>query len=426
MEFLIIIIFLVGYLAIAFEHVIGVSKTASALIAGVLSWTIYILFQNDKHLVVDELTGHLGEISGILFFLLGAMTIVELIDLHDGFDIITDRIKQRSYLKLMWTVGFLTFILSPLLDNLTTTIVVLSLLRKLVPNHQERIKFAGIVVIASNAGGAWSPIGDVTTTMLWIGGQISAANIIKSLFIPSLICLLVPLLLISIGTSGRTLNMPYNNRQHKKVREAHKYIVFLSGALILIAVPVFKTATHLPPYMGILIGLGLIWIIVEMLHKGRGYEEKQDFSVSHALRKIDAPSILFFLGILLTIAALDSTRLLEKGALWLNENIGDESFIAVSFGLLSAIVDNVPLVAGAQGMFNMDKYPMDDYFWHLLALTTGTGGSCLIVGSAAGVAAMGMEKINFFWYLKKISWLALLGFLSGSLVFIAQHHWFGS
>ncbi len=419
----IVIVFIIGYAAIALEHGIGINKAASALVTGVLCWTIYVSFATDKHQVSEQLTEHLGELSGILFFLLGAMTIVELIDVHDGFNLITDRINQTDQRKLLWIVSFITFFLSPLLDNLTTTIVMISLLRKLINDHDTRLLYAGMIVIAANAGGAWSPIGDVTTTMLWIGGQITAANIIIQLILPSLICLLVPLIVLSLRVKG-SVTRPEINHVNKtpELSKKQQAIVFFSGVVILILVPVFKSVTHLPPYMGILIGLGILWIITEIMHGDKPEREKHHLSVSHALRKVDSPSILFFLGILLSIAALQSTGVLSSLAQWMSEKTGNENVIAISFGLLSAIVDNVPLVAAAQGMYSLDQYPTDHSFWEFLAYTTGTGGSALIIGSAAGVAAMGMEKINFLWYLKKMSVLALLGYFAGAGMYLLQHY----
>lgn len=422
---LIVIVFVLGYAAIAFEHGIGVNKAASALITGVLCWTIYVMFSGDKEVVSHQLTEHLGELSGILFFLLGAMTIVELIDVHDGFNIITDRITQSNKRKLLWIISFITFFLSPLLDNLTTTIVMISFVRKLIDDKEDRLLFTGMIVIAANAGGAWSPIGDVTTTMLWIGGQITAINIILQLFIPSSLCLLVPLVVLSAQLKGNVIK-PVETEPNKvsDLTKTQQSVVLFSGALILILVPVFKTITHLPPYMGILIGLGLLWIITEIMHGNKPDREKNFLSVSHALRKIDTPSILFFLGILLSIAALQSTGVLSSLAQQMSSSIGNENIIVLSIGLLSSIVDNVPLVAAAQGMYSLNQYPTDHYFWEFLAYATGTGGSVLIIGSAAGVAAMGMERINFFWYLKKISLLALMGYFSGAGMYMLQHYLF--
>lgn len=426
MHELLIITFVLGYLLIAFEHPIKVNKAAIAIITGVVSWTIYIHFIPDKHLVNEQLTHHLGELSAILFFLLAAMTIVELIDAHNGFDIITARINLADKRKLLWMLAFLTFFLSAVLDNLTTTIVMISLLRKLVRNHHERLLFTGIIVIAANAGGAWSPIGDVTTTMLWIGGQITAANLSLKLILPSLICLVVPLIILSFTIKGRISG---NVSEEKKIASLlttqHQSIVFVSGILALVFVPVFKTITHLPPYMGILIGLGVLWIITELIHKKKDESIRHSFSVVQALRKIDTSSILFFLGILVSIAALESAGILSWIANWMTRVIASDSMIVLSLGMLSAIVDNVPLVAAAQGMFDLIQYPVDHYFWIFLAYTAGTGGSALIIGSAAGVAAMGLEKINFFWYIRHISLLAVTGYFAGALVYILQHKFFG-
>jgi len=421
MSGLIIVIFILGYAAIALEHTIKLNKAASALITGVLCWVVYIVFVPDKHLINAQLTQHLGELSGILFFLLSAMTIVELIDSHDGFNIITDRITQTNKKSLIWIVGFITFFLSAILDNLTTTIVMISLLRKLIKDEKDRLFFVGTVVIAANAGGAWSPIGDVTTTMLWIGGQITAFKIIVKLILPSLFCLIVPLIFISLKLKGKVERTEkVNNTQKTSLPEKDQKIVLFSGISVLILVPVFKTLTNLPPYMGILFGLGVLWIITEVLHRSKDEENKHTLTVVHALRKIDTSTILFFLGILIAIAAMQSTGILTRLANLMAESIGNISTIVISIGLLSSVVDNVPLVAATQGMYDLAQYPTDHFFWEFLAYCAGTGGSALIIGSAAGVAAMGMEKINFFWYLKKISWLALVGFFSGAIIYIVQ------
>lgn len=418
----VIIIFIIGYAAIAFEHSIKINKAASALITGVLCWTVYILFSVDKLFVSEQLTHHLGNLSGILFFLLGAMTIVELIDAHDGFNIITNRITQTNKTKLLWIISFITFFLSAVLDNLTTTIVIVSLLRKIIQHPADRLFFAGITVIAANAGGAWSPIGDVTTTMLWIGGQITTVNIITKLFLPSLICLIVPLICASFKFKGN-ISQPsqLHNSKNNSLSATHQSIVFFSGVTVLILVPVFKTVTHLPPFMGILIGLGILWIITEIIHGKKDTQDKHHLSVAHALRKIDTPSILFFLGILVAIAALESTTVLTQLAAFMDAHLQSQNIIVLTMGLLSAVIDNVPLVAAAQGMYSLQQFPTDHYFWEFLAYCTGTGGSALIIGSAAGVAAMGMEKITFFWYLKKITALALAGYFSGALFYILQY-----
>ena len=423
---LIAIVFVIGYLAITTEHTIKVNKAASALITGVLLWTIYILFSSDKELVIESLNHHLGDVSGILFFLLGAMTIIELIDAHNGFDLITKSIDQKNKIKLLWIIAFITFFLSAILDNLTTTIVMISLIRKLINTDKDRLFFAGIIVIAANAGGAWSPIGDVTTTMLWIGGQITTFTIIYKLILPSLACLIAPLLYLTFRLKGdiqrpEVLNIDNN----KMLTVKQQKIVFYSGVMILVLVPIFKTVTHLPPFMGILIGLGILWVITEMLHVQKGDEHKHHLSVVYALRKIDTPSILFFLGILLSISALESVGVLTNIAKWMSDTLKDDNVIVISIGLLSSIIDNVPLVAAAQGMYDLSVYPTDSYFWEFLAFCAGTGGSILIIGSAAGVAAMGMERINFAWYLKNISGLALLGYIAGVLIYMLQNQLLG-
>lgn len=421
MTTVIVIIFIVGYLAIAFEHPLKINKAASALLTGVICWSIYALWGGDKEIVSGDLAHHLAEIAGILFFLLGAMVIVELIDAHDGFEIITERIKTTNKRKLVWIVGILAFFLSAVLDNLTTTIVMVSLLRKFIPSHKDRLMFAGLIVISANAGGAWSPIGDVTTTMLWIGNQVTTANIIIKTILPSLVCFFVPALVISLQMKGFVEPMPEKKEKLNSTGNERR-TVFIIGVASLLFVPIFKTITHLPPYMGIVFGLGAMWVLTEIVHSGKSEGEKGLLSVNHALRKIDTPSILFFLGILLAVSALQSTGVLTSVASALDSSIGDISVITIIIGFLSAIVDNVPLVAATQGMYSLDQYPTDHFFWEFLAYCSGTGGSILIIGSAAGVAAMGMEKIQFGWYLKKIAWLAIIGYLAGAAVFLLQHY----
>ncbi|MEP7374026.1 MAG: sodium:proton antiporter NhaD [Chitinophagaceae bacterium] len=424
MAIIIILIFILGYAAIAFEHTIRLNKAATALVTGVLCWTVYILFTEDKESVTEQLSHHLGEMSQILFFLMGAMTIVELIDAHDGFEIVTSRIKTTNKRKLMWIIALLSFFFSAVLDNLTTTIVMISLVRKLVADKNDRWMLAGLIVIAANAGGAWSPIGDVTTTMLWIGNQVTAGNIMKAVLVPSLVCLLVPVLLMRLVFKGniRRPVQPFDNNNFCTPREArHRNIVFFSGLSVLLLVPVFKTVTHLPPFMGILIGLGLIWIITEIIHSGKDEADRKNYTVGYALRKIDTPSILFFLGILLAISALESIGMLTSASAWMDKTLKDQNVIVMSIGLFSSVIDNVPLVAASQGMYDLSTYPTDHYFWEFLAYCSGTGGSVLIVGSAAGVAAMGLEKIDFIWYLKKIGWLALVGYFAGAFVYILMN-----
>lgn len=414
----VIIVFVIGYLAIAFEHPLKLNKAAAALLTGVLCWTIYVLSGIEKEHAVEELLHHLGEISSILFFLLGAMTIVELIDSHDGFTLITDKIKTRSKAKLLWIIAIITFFLSALLDNLTTAIVMTSLVAKLLEDKNDRLWFTGMIVIAANAGGAFSPLGDVTTTMLWIGKQITAQNIIAELILPSVAVCLVPLAIISPKFRNQTFS--FKNTSQVSVNRKEANLILVSGILLLLFVPVFKMLTHLPPFMGVLLALGVLWIIVSVIHFNKPNDQKHKLTVTHALEKIDTPSILFFLGILLAVSAIQSFGILKQLATFLDNSLGNVYLIGATLGLVSAIVDNVPLVAAAQGMYDLQTYPTDHHFWEFLALTTGTGGSAIIIGSAAGVAAMGIEKIDFMWYLKKISWIAILGFIAGILVFIGQ------
>lgn len=420
MEVLIVSIFVLGYAAIAFEHPLKINKAASALLTGVLMWTAFVLFSADKETVSEQLTQHLGNLSGILFFLMGAMTIVELIDAHDGFEVITSRINTNSKRKLLWIVSFLTFFLSAVLDNLTTAIVMASMTRKLVGGKKDRMFFVGMIVIAANAGGAWSPIGDVTTTMLWIGGQITSANIILKLIVPSLVCLLTPLAAVSFLMKGK-IERPADETSSLRTSAFERNFVFFSGVIVLIFVPVFKTVTHLPPYMGILLGLGVLWVITELIHHEKEREQRNLLSVAQALRNIDVPSILFFLGILLAISALESTHLLERLARIMDATIGNQTLIVMCIGFLSAIVDNVPLVAATMGMYDLSTYPTDSFLWEFIAYCAGTGGSILIIGTAAGVAVMGIEKIDFFWYLRKLGWLAAIGFLAGAGSYLLQH-----
>lgn len=446
---IIILVFVLGYLAIAMEHTIKVNKAASALLIGVVTWALYIL--NAESLVDTstkefsdfmtttgsselnkfvewQLAHFLGHISEILFFLLGAMTIVELIDAHEGFAVITNRIRTTNKVKLLWVISIVTFFLSAALDNLTTSIVMISLLRKLIDTRENRMFYAGMVIIAANAGGAWSPIGDVTTTMLWIGGQITAVNIIKTLILPSIVCLVVPLIYLTFTMKGniqRPAVIPVDTGlHHAKVSMFERNLVFGVGLGGLLFVPVFKTVTHLPPYMGMLFSLAILWVLTEILHKSKNEEVRESTTVVGVIRKVDTPSVLFFLGILVAIGSLQSTGVLVDLAGMLDAAIGDWRPIVVVIGLLSAIVDNVPLVAAAMGMYDMTTYGVDNPFWEFLAYCAGTGGSALIIGSAAGVAVMGMERIDFMWYMKKISLLALLGYLAGAVVYLLTYPFF--
>jgi NhaD family Na+/H+ antiporter len=411
MEPLVILIFVVGYLAIALEHPIKINKTASALLTGVLCWTLYAL--NSDEPITADLSHHLAQIAEILFFLLGAMTIVELVDAYQGFRLITDRIQTKNPKVLLWIICWVTFFLSSILDNLTTSIVMVSLIRKLIPDRNMRLFFAGMIVISANAGGAWTPIGDVTTTMLWIGGQISTVNIMKILFVPSVLCLLVPLLYLSFtlkGTLGESKEVPVEPGE-SSVKGSNIMLALGVGALIF--VPVFKTITHLPPYIGMLLGLGVLWVVSEFINPHADEAERKPLTASAALSRIDTSSVLFFLGILLAVGALESMHILSSFASWLDQTVGSQSLIITLIGLLSAIVDNVPLVAASMGMYSLETYPTDSFIWEYLAYCAGTGGSILIIGSAAGVAVMGMEKIDFIWYLKRISLIAMLGYFAG-------------
>ncbi|MFV0472616.1 MAG: sodium:proton antiporter NhaD [Paludibacteraceae bacterium] len=426
MTTLLIVIFVVGYLAIAFEHNLKINKTAPALLTGVLMWAVYIIASPDKHLVNEELLVHLGDISSILFFLMGAMTIVELIDSYNGFEVITEKITQTKKSSLLWVVSLLTFFLSAALDNLTTTIVMVSLLRKLIKDPETRLFFVGIVVVAANAGGAWSPIGDVTTTMLWIGGQISALNIVKQIFIPSFISMAAPLVVLSLSLKGYVERPFLATESYQKLSRKQQSIILTVGVVMLINVPIFKTITHLPPFMGMMLGLGVMWILLELMHRRHDNRSEEDQPLGRTmievLSRIDLASILFFLGILLAVGSLEASGLLHHLSEFLNGTIGNMSAIVMSIGILSSVVDNVPLVAATMGMYDLVQFPMDSYLWEFLAYCAGTGGSILIIGSAAGVAAMGMEKINFFWYVKNISWLALIGYLAGAFFYILEYY----
>ncbi len=414
-----LLIFIIGYILIALEHQIKLNKTASALVMGVACWFMYTLGNNDHHLFKETLNGHLGDIAGIVFFLMGAMTIVELMDAHKAFDIISNAIKTTQSRKILWIVTGISFFLSAALDNLTTTIVMISLAFKLIHDAKDRLYFASMIVIAANAGGAWSPIGDVTTTMLWIGGQISSIALIKNVFLPSLLSVIIPVLAFGrqLQKQKRTQNDIHESPNPKEISVSQKSMLYV-GLAALLFVPLFKTLTGLPPYMGMLLSLGGIWIFSEILNSEKDTADRESLSINHAIRKIDTPSILFFLGILLAVAALQSAGTLTNLANYLTEKIGNQEAVVIVLGLLSSVIDNVPLVAATQGMYPLTQFPMDSSFWHFIAYCTGTGGSILIIGSAAGVAAMGISKIEFFWYLRKISFWALWGYLIGALFFL--------
>ncbi len=437
-----IVVFILGYAAIALEHPIKVNKSASALLLAVVLWVLFViggesilvnrgdfqeyLLKYPDGTFIDWLSHHallehLGEISEILFFLLGAMTIVELIDSHEGFRIITDKIKTTNKVKLLWIISAITFVLSAVLDNLTTSIVMVALLRKLIGDRKERWFYAGMVIIAANSGGAFSPIGDVTTIMLWIGGHVTTVNIIVKTVVPSIVSMVVPLALLSFSMKGEVAKPAHSAQEHGKepTTPFERNLVFFLGVGSLLFVPVFKTITHLPPYTGILLGLSVLWIVTELLHKAKNDEDRPRVTVAGVLRRVDTPSVLFFLGILLAVSALQTVGHLDLLAKTLDKHVGNLYVINTIIGILSSIVDNVPLVAGAMGMYETTFVP-DHYFWEMLAYCAGTGGSILIIGSAAGVAVMGMEKIDFIWYLKRISLWALIGYLSGAIVYWAM------
>ena len=426
---LMIIVFVLGYMAIALEHPIKVDKAASALLIGGICWALYAFSGVDAHHMNEHLSHHLVDIAEILFFLLGAMTIVELIDAHEGFSIITDKITTNKKVALMWILSIITFFFSAALDNLTTAIVMSALLTKLIKDREDLWMFAGMVILSANAGGAWSPIGDVTTIMLWIGGQVTANNIITSVFLPSVVCALVPLIYLTFKLKGEiTRPVIVESKEHytDPTTPFERNLVFYMGVSGLLFVPVFKTITHLPPYIGMLLSLGVLWLVTEIIHRSKNHEQKSQLSVIGVMKKVDVPTIFFFLGILLAVAALQSVGQLDIVANYLSDTFNGQStegiyVINMIIGLLSSIVDNVPLVAGAMGMYPIAEtgfYATDGMFWEFLAYCAGTGGSVLIIGSAAGVAVMGILKIDFIWYVKNISLLALMGYLAGAATYI--------
>lgn len=448
MTALIIGIFVVGYLTITLEHPLKLDKTVPALLMASLMWaalaiafhaaSVQIIDTHD-HLYdatagyteeveegfVNTLLHHLGKTAEILVFLIGAMTIVEIIDLHRGFGIIKKWVNTRNKKKLLWIISILAFILSAIIDNLTATIVLITLLRKIITDKQTRLWYAAMIVIAANAGGAWSPIGDVTTTMLWIGKKVSTAGLIAKLVIPSIVCMVVPVFVASFLPAFRgEIQIDATIDEEKKQLLSSRSVLFL-GLGAIVSVPVFKTITHLPPYLGMMLALGVVWLYSEFVHPEEDFSEerKELYSGRLALSRIEMSSILFFLGILMAVGALESLVIQGVGTLrfvaeGLDSAVPDQNVVVMLLGVASAIIDNVPLVAASMGMYD---FPLDDYMWHFIAFAAGTGGSMLIIGSAAGVAAMGMERIDFIWYLKKISWLALIGFLAGAVVYIVMN-----
>lgn len=425
----IVLTFVIGYLLIVFEHPLRLDKSVPALLMGALCWALLSmsgLDVFDHHHHVADLDGillhHVGKTAEILIFLIGAMTIVELVDLHKGFAVITDRIKTRNKAKMLWMICILAFFLSATLDNLASTIVLVSLLRRLVPNKSERIWFVSMAVIAANAGGAWSPIGDVTTTMLWIGERVSTLGLIEHLVVPSIICILVPVLIASRMKAfrGNITGMVTGIDHSDDTRILSSMTMLFVGVGGLIFVPIFKTVTHLPPYVGMMFSLGIVWLVSEYIHPEENFDSsrKHLYSAHHALSRIEMNSIIFFLGILMAVASLESLGVLREAAEWMDHNIPNQDIVVMLLGGFSALIDNVPLVAASMGMYTAE---MDAKLWHFIAYAAGTGGSMLIIGSAAGVAAMGMERIDFIWYLKNIAWLALIGFLAGAAAFLLIH-----
>ena len=420
---LLVIVFVLAYSAIALEERLKTNKSAAALIGAGVLWTIYALATGAPEIVDEELNESLVTTAQIAFFLLGAMTIVEVIDAHDGFDVITSRLRARTLSSLMLFICIVTFILSAILDNLTTTIVMISLCKRLLEERSDRLLFAGMIVISANAGGAWSPMGDVTTTMLWIGGQVTTMAIVTKLILPSLVNMAVPLAIVSYGLRGKPIVAPEKVEPEAGWRQTSPFernLMFTAGLLALLSVPAFKTITHLPPFLGVLLGLGVLWAIGDWIHKEKPHEERRRVTIAHALTRIDMSAITFFIGILLAVATLEHAGVLDALADWLDQAIGRLDLIVMTIGVVSAIVDNVPMVAGAMGMYSMEAHPTDSFLWEFLAYCAGTGGSILIIGSAAGVAAMGLEKIDFIWYMKRFSLLAIGGYLAGALVYIAQ------
>ena len=443
----IVLCFIIGYLAIVFEHPLKLDKTVPAIIMGALCWALISLGHldvvgADHHIgdLEEVLLHHIGKVAEILFFLIGAMTIVELVDLHRGFAVITNRINTTKKSQMLWLICILAFFLSATLDNLASTIVLVSLLRRLIHDRTERLWFVSMAVIAANAGGAWSPIGDVTTTMLWIGEKVTTMGLITHLVLPSIVCIVIPVLIAQFlpAFKGKITAAPGLDESMTKNEEkllSSRTMLFV-GVGALVFVPIFKSITHLPPYVGMMLSLGIVWLVSEYIHPEEDFtdERRHLYSAHTALSRIELSSILFFLGILVAVAALESVAvtnshgeqvgLLMSLAEKLDAAVPSQNLVIIILGFLSAIIDNVPLVAASMGMYPMDAFPTDSTLWHFIAYSAGTGGSMLIIGSAAGVAAMGMEKIDFIWYLKNVSWLALVGFLAGAGVFILSQQFF--
>ncbi|MFA5848227.1 MAG: sodium:proton antiporter NhaD [Thermodesulfovibrionales bacterium] len=417
------VVFVLAYATIALEHPFKINKSATALLAAGLMWTLYSFASPlGAEGVSHQLTEKLAETAAIVFFLICAMTIVEVTDSHGGFEVITSRIKATKLTSLLWIIGFIAFYLSSILDNMTTTIVMVALMKRLLKEHKQRLFFAGIIVIAANAGGAWTPIGDVTTTMLWIGGQITTGNIMKGLWIASMLNLLVPLIIASFILKGNVVPPDkVENGGATNTSQFEKTLMFFLGMGALIFVPIFKAITHLPPYLGILLALGFLWLVGNILHRNKSDEEKDHLTLTKALKRIDMASVVFFIGILLAVASLSANGMLPALAQWLDVKIGNQSIIVIIIGLCSAVIDNIPLVAASMGMYPLAQFPPDSFLWEFMAYCAGTGGSILIIGSAAGVAAMGLEKIEFFWYARRIGPLAFAGYFAGVAAYIIQY-----
>ncbi len=433
----VIICFIIGYMVIVFEHPLKLDKTVPALIMGAFCWALISIghlevYDHHGHALHGEdyykdlsgvLLHHVGKTAEILIFLIGAMTIVELIDLHRGFSVITRRIKTNSKKKMLWLICILAFFLSATLDNLASTIVLVSLLRRLVPDRIERLWFVSMAVIAANAGGAWSPIGDVTTTMLWIGEKVSTVGLIVNLVIPSLVCFAIPTFLASMTKPFQgSINLASveNNKERRQMDILSSRTMLFVGIGGLISVPIFKAITHMPPYIGMMLALGIVWLVSEYIHPEEDFDEERKhlYSAHTALSRIEMSSILFFLGILMAVGSLETLGILQHLAIELDKALPSQDLVVILLGIFSAIIDNVPLVAASMGMYD---FPMDDKIWHFIAYAAGTGGSMLIIGSAAGVAAMGMERIDFIWYMKKVSWLAFLGFAGGAITYLVLY-----
>jgi len=418
MSFWVCLVFIAGYIAIAFEKPLKTDKAALAIITGIICWILYFAYVQDKIAASGLLSGHFSNISSILFFILSAMTIVELIDSHNGFSVLPHIIKTKSKTKLLGIITFITFFLSSLLDNLTTAIIMTTLASKMLEEKEDRLWFTGMIIIAANAGGVFSPIGDVTTTMLWMGGQVTPFKILHSLFIPSLVVVLIPFIIVSLRFRGKYLNKMTIDKNYD---EKEAWIFLLVGLSLLLLVPVFKYITGLPPFMCILFSLGIFWLFTSIVNSRKSEEDRKIHSVMNVMKRIDSPSILFFLGILLAVTALQSFGQLKQLAVFLDSSFGNFYLTGTALGIGSAVIDNVPLVAAAQGMYDLGTFGTDHKFWELIALSTGTGGSLLLIGSAAGIAAGGIENISFIWYLRKITPIALLGFVGGVLFYIFQN-----